>query len=78
MYFFHLLDPCCPFFSWGCDLELSNALSTLKRSLESGTPVVVRDLGRDLEEPCNNGVVGEELVGDGFLDDTLDDGGTVW
>lgn len=69
MYFFHWLETRREFFSCEGDLGTCKASSTLKRSPGSGTPVVVRDRGRDRDEPCNKGVVGEELVGEGVLGD---------
>ena len=77
MCFFHSLDMPREIFSWEGGRGVCEESPAVSRPPESGTPVVVRDRGRDLEEPCSNGVVGEELVGEGALGDCVGEGATV-
>jgi hypothetical protein len=75
MYFLHSLDPLRAFFLWDGG-RLVSASSGL-RTLAVVTSAVVRDRGRDLDEPCSNGGVRVELAGDGVLDDWVGEDTTV-
>jgi hypothetical protein len=78
MYFLHWLDvPLGFFFSRERVLAVGETPSGPSKAAASGTSVVVRDRGRDREEPWSNGVVGEELAGDGVLGDCVGDGATA-
>jgi hypothetical protein len=83
MCFFHSLDMPCVFFSREGGRADWVEPPAVSRSSGSGTPGEARDRGRDLEEPCSNGVVGEALVGEGglgegALGDGAGEGATVW
>jgi hypothetical protein len=78
MCFLHSLDMPREFFSGDGGRADCVESSVARWSPESRTLGVARDRDRDPEEPCSNGVVGEELVGEGALDDTVGEGATVW
>jgi hypothetical protein len=75
MYFLHSLDPLRAFFLWDGGRLVS--ASSGQRTLAVVTSAVVRDRGRDLDEPCSNGGVRVELAGDGVLDDWVGEDTTV-
>ena len=77
IYFFHWLETRREPSSIEGDLDARKASCILNRSPGSGTPVVVRDRGRDRDEPCSRGVVGDELAGEGTLGEGVGEGATV-
>jgi hypothetical protein len=81
MNFFHSLDTCGGF-SWSArDSGLHDCIGilTVKKLLDSGTPVVVLDRGLDLDGvPCRSGVVGELLVGEGIRGEWIGEGAAAW